>query len=69
LQGILSRTAKARANAIANKRLRNAPKLERARALWGDPDYTVDQIAARVGLSRRTLYNALGRRWEDVQHA
>jgi AraC-like DNA-binding protein len=50
---------------------RKAKRLREARPMWSDRDYTVDQIAEKVGLSRRTLYNSLGPRWEDagVQHA
>jgi AraC-like DNA-binding protein len=55
--------------ARAAKNRRTAVKVLRAEPLWRDRNYTVDQIAAEVGLSRRTLYNALGPRWEDVQHA
>jgi hypothetical protein len=59
----MPRTAQATASAAVSKRLLNRPKIERARRLWGDSDWTVDDIAAAVGLSRRTLYYALGPRW------
>jgi hypothetical protein len=62
----MKKTEAATLGATTVRRIRNAPKLERARAIWRNPDYTVDQIATHVGLSRRTLYLALGPRWETV---
>ena len=38
-------------------------KLPEARRLWRDPDnYTVEQVEELAGLSRKTLYDRLGRR-------
>ena len=62
----------ARATDASSKR-RARRKLEAlaiARPKWRDRAYTVKQIATECGLSRRTLYNELGSRWETkmVQH-
>lgn len=62
------KTDAATRGSVAVRQLRSAPKIEQARLLWRDSNYTVEQISQQVGLSRRTLYNALGPRWEDVQH-
>lgn len=57
----------------ASQKKRTRQKLEKlaiARPKWRDRSFTVDQIAAESGLSRRTLYNELGPRWESegAQH-
>ncbi len=44
---------------------RKLQKLAIARPKWHDKAFTVEQISAEAGLSRRTLYNELGSRWEN----
>jgi hypothetical protein len=51
--------------AAAAKRKRTAEKILIARPKWHDKAFTVEQISAESGLSRRTLYNELGSRWEN----
>ena len=52
-------------SASQKKRARDKErKLAEARPLWRNREYTVEEIAAKVGLSRGTLYTALGPRWE-----
>jgi hypothetical protein len=50
---------------------RKTERLARIRDKWRDRDYTVDQLSEESGLSRRTLYNALGPRFDDAanEHA
>lgn len=56
----------------ASQKKRARQKLEKlsiARPKWRDKSFTVDQIAAECGLSRRTLYTELGPRWESEKGA
>lgn len=50
---------------------RKADRLARIRDRWRDGNYTVDQLSEESGLSRRTLYNELGPRFDDAgaEHA
>lgn len=61
----------ARATAASRKKReeRKVRQLAVARPLWHDRSYTVNQIALECGLSRRTLYDALGPRWETEKGA
>lgn len=63
-----------RAATLASQRARHAWKAKRieiAKPKWHDHQFTVEDISRECGLSRRTLYNELGPRWEDesAQHA
>lgn len=65
-KGEQTREARTRGNAVAAERARQrtAPKLAEARPLWGLPSETIStaEIAKRVGLSVKALYQHLGRR-------
>ena len=63
------RAAKATSASRKKREDRKVKKLAVARPLWHDRNFTVPQIEAESGLSRRTLYNELGPRWEAEKGA